>query len=324
MRLIYVLVLSTVAGISCQKSSGEKSSFQSTKLSVGVEELNSSLSLNAESQAAPPFVTKADLWCNNKFVSSLEFGPEQQSVELYSSLENCELRLIEFVNVVEYTIGNLFSEGIYEFNIKDPGTSRFADKRLVRSIQAISDVSEEKCKAACALKEINVKFLHSILEFKNEILVGDINVNELNALIEKEDAPSCESLSGRFIESGSSNTPPSLEIVLKNCTNTIGTGELEFGFGPVTLDKFGQLPSPIDITNVMGAIDNFPIIPAKDGNNYTIRLSFEQLKALFGEIQVSTIEILTFDFAVAIRNKQGISGLIYLIDNQCKAKVSGL
>lgn len=325
MRLVTAVVLSAIAGISCQKNSSEKDNFQSTKLSVGVQEVDSSLSLNKyNSQASSGYVTKADLWCNDKLKASLDFGADQQSVELYSSLENCELRLTEFVyDSSKYTIGSLFSEGVYAFELRDLAADRLIDKKLVRSIQPIEvAVNKGKCEKDCDFKEIHVTFPHSVLDIKNEILVNDINVNELYAHLEKEDAPSCESLSARFVESGDLITPPSLEIILKNCTNTIGTGDLEFGFGPVALNNNGQLPGPINITNVMSAIDDFPIVPARNGNDYTISLSFDQLQDLFKNLNVSTIDILTFDFAVAIRNKQGISGLVYLIDNQCKVKSS--
>ncbi|WP_141734039.1 hypothetical protein [Oligoflexus tunisiensis] len=324
MRLITVVVLSAIAGISCQKNSAEKDDFQSTKLSVGVEEVESSLSLNKYGQGSPGYVTKADLWCNDKLKASLDFSADEQSVELYSSLENCELRLTEFVYGKTYKIASLFSEGIHEFEVRDPANNRLIDKKLVRSIQPIGEGSSQgkgKCEDDCEFREIHVTFLHSVLDIKNEILVNDINVNELYAHLEKEAAPTCASLSARFVESGDLITPPSLEIVLKNCTNTIGTGDLEFGFGPVVLNN-GKLPNAINITDVMTAIDDFPIVPAKNGNDYTISLTFDQLQALFNSPDISTIDILTFDFAVAIRNKQGISGLVYLIDNQCEVKSS--
>jgi hypothetical protein len=322
MRLFTAVVLSAIVGIACQKKNAEEDNFQSTKLSVGVEEIDSSLSLNAYSQAPSGYVTKADLWCDDKLKASLDFSADEQSIELFASLENCELRLTEFVYGRPYTIGNPFSPGIYEFELRDPASNRLIDKKLVRSIQPIEAGNNGKCSDSCGVKEIHVKFPHSVLDIKKEILVNDINVNELYAHLEKEDAPSCESLSARFIESADLITPPSLEIILKNCSNTIGTGDLEFGFGPVLLNDSGNLPSPINITNVMSAIDNFPIVPTRNGNDYTISLSFEQLQDVFRDLNVSTIEILTFDFAVAIRNKQGISGLVYLIDNQCKVKGS--
>jgi len=320
MRLMTALVLSAIAGIACQKSKTENDVFQPTRLAVGVEEIDSSL--NLKTLAQPGHVTKADLWCNDKLKANLDFTADQQSVELYSSLENCELRLTEFVDVAKYTIGSLFSPGVYEFELRDAASNRLIDKKLVRSIQPIDLGIQDKCNDSCQSKEIYVKFPHSALDIKSEILVNDIYVNELYAQLEKEDAPTCESLSARFIESMDLITPPSLEIVLKNCSNTIGTGDLEFGFGPTILNDQGQLPSPINITNVMSAIDNFPIVPTKSGNDYTIYLSFDQLQERFRDLNFSTTEILTFDFAVAIRNKQGISGLVYLIDNQCKIKGS--
>jgi hypothetical protein len=74
----------------------------------------------------------------------------------------------------------------------------------------------------------------------------------------------------------------------------------------------------------MRAADGFPITPRKNGNDYTIFLTFAELKELFREANVSTIDILTFDFAVVVRNKKGISGLVYLINNQCKVKNQGI
>lgn len=322
MRLFTALVLSAVVGIACQKKSSEEETFQSTKLSVGVEEIDSSLSLNTYSQASSGYVTKADLWCNDKLKASLDFTADEQSIELFASLENCELRLTEFAYGKTYKIGNLFAPGVYEFELRDPVNNLVIDKKLVRSTQPIQVAPKSKCSDGCELKEVYVKFPHSVLDIKKEILVNDITVNELYARLAKEDAPACESLKARFIESADLITPPSLEIALKNCKNTIKSGDLEFAFGPVVLNQNGDLPSAIDITNVMSAVDNFPIIPTRSGDDYTIRLSFEQLQDLFKNLNVSTIEILTFDFAVVIRNKQGISGLVYLIDNQCKVKSS--
>ena len=48
-----------------------------------------------------------------------------------------------------------------------------------------------------------------------------------------------------------------------------------------------------------------------DGTNYMIKLSLDEIKALFGETP-TTVEALTTDFAVAIRNKGGISALVYI------------
>lgn len=320
MRLVTAAVLSAIVGIACQKKNADEDTFQSTKLSVGVEEIDSSLGLNTYSQAIPGYVTKADLWCNDKLKASLDFSADSQSVELYSSLENCELRLTEFFYGKKYTIGSLFTPGVYEFEVRDLSSDRLIDKKLVRSIQPITVGKKAKCSDACEFNEIHVKFPHSVLDIKKEVLVNDITVNELYAHLEKENAPSCESLSARFIESADLITPPSLEIVLKNCINTIGTGDLEFGFGPLILTADGKLPNAVNITNVMDAIDNFPIAPKKTGNDYTISLSFEQLQEYFKDSGFSTTQILTFDFGVVIRNKQGISGLVYLIDNQCKVK----
>jgi hypothetical protein len=331
MRLITAVVLSALVATSCQKKGEEKDSFQPTQLSVGVEEVDSSLSLNKYSSQGPAgYVTKADLWCNDKLKATLDFAADQQSVDLFASLENCELRLTEFVYEKTYKVSRLFSPGVYEFEVRD-ATNRLIDKKLVRSIQPLEEVSNKgkgkgkgkgQCEDDCTFKEVHVTFLHSVLDIKNEILVNDINVNQLFAHLDKEDAPTCDSLSARFVESGDLITPPSLEIVLKNCTNTIGTGDLEFGFGPTILNNNGQLPSPVNITDVMRAIDDFPIVPVKNGKDYTISLSFDELEEMFKSLNVSTIDILTFDFAVAIRNKQGISGLVYLIDNQCEVKSS--
>jgi hypothetical protein len=320
MRLITAVVLSGLVGIACQKKSAEEDNFQSTKLSVGVEEIDSSLGLTQYSGASSGFVTKADLWCNDKLKANLDFSAEEQSIDLYSSLENCELRLTEFDYGGKFKVGSLFTPGVYEFELRDPANNRLLDKKLVRSIQPIVVESKSKCSDDCEFKEIHVKFPHSVLDIKKEILVNDINVNELYAHLEKENAPSCESLKARFIESGDLITPPSLEIVLKNCSNTIGTSDLEFGFGPVLLNEQGNLPSPVNITAVMDGVENFPIVPTRNGNDYTISLSFEQLQDLFKNTSFSTTEILMFDFAVIVRNKQGISGLVYLIDNQCKVK----
>ncbi len=316
MRLMAAFVLASIAGLACQKAKTENDSFQSTKLAVGVEEMDSSL--NLKTLAPPGFVTKADLWCNDKLKASLDFTADQQSIELFSSLENCELRLVEFFDVGKYTIGSLFSPGVYEFELKDVSSNRVVDKKLVRSIQPIVIETQGKCADPCQSREIYVKFPHSVLDIKSEILVNEINVNELYAQLEKEDAPTCESFHARFVESMDLITPPSLEIVLKNCANTINTGNLEFAFGPTLLNEQGQLPGPINITDVMRAADSAPIVPTRNGNDYTILLSFDQLKERFVNFNFSTLEILTLDFAVIVRNKQGISGLVYLIDNQCK------
>lgn len=322
MRMITGLVLSVIAGAACQNSKSDKAAFQPTRLAVGVEEIDASLGL--KTLAPPGFVTKADLWCNDKLKASFDFTEDKQSIELYSSLENCELRLTEFFDVAPYKIGSLFSPGVYEFELRDATSNKLIDKKLVRAVQPLASNAPGKCHDSCQAKEIYVKFPHSALDIKSEILVNDVYVNELYARLEKEAVPTCESLSARFIESMDLITPPSLEIVLKNCQNTIGTGDLEFGFGPVTLNEQGQLPNSIDITNVMSAIDEFPVVPTKNANDYTIYLSFDQLQERFRGLDFSVTEILTFDFAVAIRNKQGISGLVYLIDNQCKVKASGI
>lgn len=319
MRLTAVYVFSVLFGFACQKAKTEHDAFRSTTLSVAVEQQESGL--NLKTLASPGHVTKAELWCNDKLKSSFDFTESQQSVELYSSLENCELRLTEFFDVGKYTIGSLFSPGVYEFELRSSLSNEVVDKKLVRAIQPII---HNECADSCKTREVTVKFPHSVLDIRSEILVNDVNFNELFAKLEEENAPSCEAFSARFVESMDLITPPSLEIILKNCRNTLGTGELEFAFGATVLNDQGQLPNAIDITDVMRAADGFPITPRKNGNDYTIFLTFAELKELFREANVSTIDILTFDFAVVVRNKKGISGLVYLINNQCKVKNQGI
>jgi hypothetical protein len=53
---------------------------------------------------------------------------------------------------------------------------------------------------------------------------------------------------------------------------------------------------------------------------YTINLSFEDLQELFDGLSFNTVDILTSDFVVALRNKDGIFGLVYLIDNRCEVQ----
>ena len=324
MRLFAVVALSAIVGVACQNQSTENETFQSTRLSVEIEEVDPSLNLNAYSQTSG-FVTKAELWCEDKLKASLEFSADQQSIDLYSSLEDCEIRLTEFsFEGGLYSIGSLFSEGVYEFEQREPNSISIIDKKLVRSVQPIATHKQNKCGSDCEINEVHVSFPHDVLDIKKEVLVNETKLNQLQVSLEEEPAPTCESLSARFIESPDQITPPSLEISLTNCTNTIGTDDLEFGFGPTRLDENGDLPGNINIVNVMDAISGFPIDPIRDGDNYLIYLSFAELEQRLENFEVSTIDILTSDYAVAIRNQAGISGLVYLIDNRCETPRLGL
>lgn len=195
------------------------------------------MELSGDIQAPLSYVSKADLWCISTLRSSLNFSNEEKSVELYGALENCELRLTEFYYGGTYTIGNEYSPGVYEFELRDQIDNRLIDKKLVRAIQPIEGVQSASCKQDCEFNEVTVVFPHSVLDIRNEVLINDVDFNELAVNLQEEPAPACDSLNARFIEGSDFLTPPSLEIKLENCQNTIGTGDLEFGFGPTTLNR---------------------------------------------------------------------------------------
>ncbi|MFW7378947.1 MAG: hypothetical protein ACOH5I_09095 [Oligoflexus sp.] len=326
MRFFIVAALSVVVGIACQKSPTDENHFKSTKLSVNIEETESSLNLNGDIRAPLKFVSKADLWCNDKLKANLDFTADQQSIEIFSSIENCELRLTEFYFGGTYTLVGLFKPGVYEFELRDPASDRVIDKQLVRSTQVIGEGNEIQCTEACEFREVNVVFPHSVLDIQREILVNDVNFSELQVNMEEEPAPSCDSVEARFNQSDNPLTLPSLEIKLLNCVNTIGTGDLEFAFGPTSLDENGQLPAGINILDLFNVINDFPFVPTREGDDYTISFTFDELKEFLTQFSdFDTLQILTFDYVVAMRNKDGISGLVYLFENECEAPpITGL
>ena len=315
MKLISLLILTALTGVACQDKIEETNAFQSTELSVEVEQNDASLNLTGGDK----YVTKAELWCEGENKASLDFTQDSQKIELYSDIKDCELRLTEFVEGGDtYSLHELYSEGVYEFDYRN-ADNRLEDRKLVRSHQKIGPGHYIQCNKDCEFKKVRVKFPYSVLNIEEVVLENTVVYNRVKVGLEEEPAPTCDDMSAELVQGDDLFTPPSLVVYLENCWNTIDSGELEFGLGQADLANDGSAAAPIFIDDAQDLIKDFPVTPEQDGYNYTITLDFEQIKSLYSS-EVSTIEALTTDFMVALRNKGGISALVYLIDNQCKVK----
>ena len=117
----------------CQNVSEETDEFSKTKLSVELQEQGEGLRATYL-QAPLAYVSKAELWCDDILRTELEFTNDNRSVELFSGLDNCELHLKEFYLGGTYKIGELHSEGIYQFDLRDEATNDLINRKLVRSV----------------------------------------------------------------------------------------------------------------------------------------------------------------------------------------------
>jgi hypothetical protein len=197
--------------------------------------------------------------------------------------------------------------------------SRLLDNRLVRSVQEIGAGEDIVCDKDCDFKRASVTFPFSVLDIREEILENDISFNQLSVGLEEEAAPVCDELNAEFVAGADAFTPPTLEIELLNCRNTIGTDTLEFGISRnfIVINRF-------KITDVQRIINNSPVNPDKAGYDYKISLSLDDIKDLFGpNATPSTVDALTTDLIVALRNKDGISALVYGIENRCTVQHGG-
>ncbi|MFW7378948.1 MAG: hypothetical protein ACOH5I_09100 [Oligoflexus sp.] len=325
MRRLTVFVLGSLFIVGCQQDHDNTEEFKSLKLSVDLVEADSEneevLSLAGYSQdGSPAYVTKAALWCEGEQKRVFEFDADKQSEDLFGAIEGCELRLQEFkIGERTFSLSNQYSAGAFEFQSRNDN-NRLVDNRLVRSHQQIGPGQLLDCKDKCQFKTVTVTFPFSVLDIRNEILENTVNFSELTVGMQEEDAPVCDSFEARFINGTDFLTPPNLEIKLTNCQNTIGSSNLEFGFDKIRLSNSGNFVGQFLITHAQVLINDLPIVPTKNGNDYTITLSLEEIKALWGRHAPSTVEALTTDFVLAIRNEGGISALLYALKNKCVVK----
>ncbi len=318
-NVVYALTLVNAIGCSSMKmEETEDQNFNPTELTVELQKSGSDFMLTNE-PSYDPVITKAELWCNDELKSSLEFTADNQKLELFSKVKNCELRLVEFkLDDKTFERANHYADGVYVFEYRN-ADNILVDNKLARSSKAIENVSYDKCRKKCKYKKAHVTFEYSILDIKKEILDNTIVYSEIKVGMEEEPAPTCDKISADLVQDEGYHALPSLVISLHNCRNTIDTTDLEFGIKKAHLTEQGYLSDLFLITDAQQVITNYPVNPEQDGYNYEITLSFDEIKSLWNS-EASTIEALTTDFVLAIRNKGGISALAYAIDNRCILK----
>lgn len=287
----------------CVKPQGKSSSQSAAMAGPELRTSLSGLGLTGEDEQA--YVLDTVLECDDES-RNLSFTKEQQSKVIFQSVRDCELKLESFLVEKDgeekiYSLTNRTANGfkVYE---TEPGHG-INDVRLAKG----SSTVEEICTVGeCEFSVMHASFEYSELLLEEIELENNLQVSEIDVGIELEPAPDCD-LSAAFVQ------PPS------------GEPELVFSFSDCR-DLFASELLELRILSMVDGTDydiewlhekiSEAITEQDAGDDFEIRLSVDDLKALADSEDIFTA--LTQDFVVAIRNKGGMSGKIYLVDNLCE------